>query len=220
MYVYAYMFVCTCGRLACIYNYLYVLIARYSILDLFGEIRTVAGDPDPARRQRASWSFSWSTSDLRQRPARWPSPVSWPPSHAVRWQGTAPQRPRQWLARRRAQQIQNQTSSTGSERAAVPGPSGERETSRLQPGLPQDPGYRPMQSDSGERRHGDRNGDSPGNVQIPQDIGRFAGVRWGCTLLRIAEASSYSIWYSYLSSLRIISCCLLYQIQFLFQSLF
>ena len=44
------------------------------------------------------------------------------------------------------------TSSAGSGRAAIPGPSGERETSRLQPGLPQDPGYRPMQSDSGERR--------------------------------------------------------------------
>ena len=37
-----------------------------------------------------------------------------------------------------------QTSSTSSGRAAIPGPSGERETSRLQPGLPQDPGYRPM----------------------------------------------------------------------------
>jgi len=64
--------------------------------------------------------------------------------HAVRWPGTAPQRPRQRLARRRAQQIQIQTSSTSSGRAAIPGPSGERETSRLQPGLPQDPGYRPM----------------------------------------------------------------------------
>ena len=99
MYVYAYMFVCTCGRLACIYNYLYVLVACYSILDLFGEIRT---------------------------------------------------------------------SSTGSERAAIPGPSGEREIPSLQPGLPQHPGYPPMQSNSKESHHNDRNGDSPGNEQIPQ----------------------------------------------------
>ena len=91
--------VCTCECLTCIYNYLYVLVACYSILDLFGEI---------------------------------------------------------------------QTSSADSERAAIPGPSGELETSRLQPGLPQDPGYPPMQTDSGERRHSDRNGDSPGNEQIPQ----------------------------------------------------
>ena len=64
--------------------------------------------------------------------------------YAVRWRETAPQRPWQRLARRRAQQIQIQASSTSSGRAAIPGPSGERETSRLQPGLPQDPGYRPM----------------------------------------------------------------------------
>ena len=55
-----------------------------------------------------------------------------------------------------------------SERAAVPGPSGERETSSLQPGLPQYPGYLPMQSDSEERHHSVHNGDSPGNEQIPQ----------------------------------------------------
>ena len=42
MYVYTYMFVCTCGCLACIYNYLYILVAYYSILYLFGEIRTSA----------------------------------------------------------------------------------------------------------------------------------------------------------------------------------
>jgi len=44
VYVYAHMFVCTCGCLACIYNYLYVLVACYSILDLFGEIRTSNSD--------------------------------------------------------------------------------------------------------------------------------------------------------------------------------
>ena len=47
MYVYAYMFVCTCGCLACIYNYLYVLVACHSILDLFGEIRTSCRRPGP-----------------------------------------------------------------------------------------------------------------------------------------------------------------------------
>ena len=47
MYVYAHMFVCTCGCLACIYNYLYVLVACYSISDLFGEIWTSCRRPGP-----------------------------------------------------------------------------------------------------------------------------------------------------------------------------
>ena len=53
-------------------------------------------------------------------------------------------------------------------RAANPGPSGEREITSLQLGLPQHPDYPPMQSDSEERHHSDRNGDSPGNVQVSQ----------------------------------------------------
>ena len=55
VYVYAYMFVCTCGCLACIYDYLYVLVACYSILDLFGEIRTSSpGRRAAARQSRTS----------------------------------------------------------------------------------------------------------------------------------------------------------------------
>ena len=108
MYVYAYMFVCTCGCLACIYNYLYVLIACYSILDLFGEIRTSS----PGRRVAARQS---RTSAHDGRAGRSPDP-----------------------------------------RQAV---VGDRHG-----GLPQYPGYPPMQSNSEERHHCDRNGDD----QIPQ----------------------------------------------------
>ena len=112
MYVYAYMFVCTCGCLACIYNYLYVLVACYSILDLFGEIRTSS----PGRRAAARQSRT-SAHDGRA--------VSSPDPRQVvigDWHG----------------------------------------------GLPQYPGYPPMQSNSEERHHSDCNGDSPGDDQIPQ----------------------------------------------------
>ena len=44
MWVYAYASVCTCECLACIYIYLYILVMCYSILDLFGEIRTSNSD--------------------------------------------------------------------------------------------------------------------------------------------------------------------------------
>ena len=63
VYVYAYMFVCTCGCLACIYIYLYVLVACYSVSDSFGEIRTVAGDPDPIQVQVVVDPIQWEFED-------------------------------------------------------------------------------------------------------------------------------------------------------------
>ena len=55
----------------------------------------------PAHRQRASSEFSRSTPACRRRSARWPSPVPWLPSHAVRQRRAAPQRPQRRLARQR-----------------------------------------------------------------------------------------------------------------------
>ena len=62
-WVYTYVSVCTCECLACIYDYLYVLVACYSISDLFGEIQTSCRRP---RQDSDSYRCGPDTEEIRR----------------------------------------------------------------------------------------------------------------------------------------------------------